>query len=302
MSNKIQTIRRFHQEFKSFRYTDMTPVASSEYLEAVTEVDQNGNITIESKFDMDGELEERNTYTYDQLGKMTEHILYFAIDDVYEKRVLIRDDKGNALSETKYYGGEAGEKTEYEYATDGKIVGVRYYDEEGDFFQHEVLTYNEKRNPLERITYNKDDKKIQHITFLSDDQYKIIDEEYDAKGALLSRTEIQLNENGKESKSFQTNAQGKVIASVENIYDDRGNVIRRVHKDFHPKTVKFVYDEQDRLIEQELFDGNGTLLRKNLYDYDDDGNMMSEQTYEIDSSRGGKDKHYALRYEYLLSV
>lgn len=298
MSNKIKTIRRFHQEFKSFSYTDMRPVDSSEYLEAVTEVDQNGNITIESKFDIDGDLEERNTFTYDQLGKLTEHILYFAIDDVYEKRVLIRDDKGFALSETKYYGDEAGEKTEYEYTSDGKIVGIRHYDEEGDFFQREVLTYDDKNNPHERITYNKEDKKIKLITFLSGDQYKIIDEEYDAKGGLLSRTEILLNEKGKESKAIQTNAHGKLISTVENIYDDRGNVIRRVHKDFHSKTVKFVYDEQDRLIEQELFDGNGTLLRKNLYDYDDDGNMMSEQTYEIDSSRGGKDKHYALRYEY----
>ena len=50
----------------------------------------------------------------------------------------------------------------------------------------------------------------------------------------------------------------------------------------------------------ELFDGNGILLRKNLYEYDDEGNVIAEQTYEMDTTRGGRDKHFGTRYEYEL--
>ena len=33
---------------------------------------------------------------------------------------------------------------------------------------------------------------------------------------------------------------------------------------------------------QELFDGSGLLLRKNVYEYDNDGRLLTEQNYEID--------------------
>ena len=78
-------------------------------------------------------------------------------------------------------------------------------------------------------------------------------------------------------------------------------MIRRNYKDFFSKTVHYTYDEQNRLTVQEMFDASGLLLKKNLYTYDDDGNLAAEQTYEIDTARGGRDKHFGARYEYDLS-
>jgi hypothetical protein len=40
------------------------------------------------------------------------------------------------------------------------------------------------------------------------------------------------------------------------------------------------------------------LLRKNMYEYDEEGNVSAEQTYEMDTSRGGRDRHFGSRYEY----
>ena len=62
--------------------------------------------------------------------------------------------------------------------------------------------------------------------------------------------------------------------------------------------MRYTYDEQDRMLTQELFDGSGMLLKKNIYEYDEAGNIITEQTFEIDTSRGGRDKHFGTRYEY----
>ena len=62
--------------------------------------------------------------------------------------------------------------------------------------------------------------------------------------------------------------------------------------------MKYEYNEKDLLITQELFDDNGMLLRKNMYDHDEEGNIIAEQTYEMDTTRGGRDKHFGTRYEY----
>jgi YD repeat-containing protein len=114
----------------------------------------------------------------------------------------------------------------------------------------------------------------------------------------VSKTVILFNDKGKELSTVQTTPQGKLISGVKNKYDERGNLIEKVYKDFYSKTVTYTYDENDLLTTQELYDDSGLLLRKNMYEYDDDGNVITEQTYEMDTSRGGRDKHFGTRYEY----
>jgi hypothetical protein len=110
---------------------------------------------------------------------------------------------------------------------------------------------------------------------------------------------IVFNENGKETSTVQTNPQGKLITKVDVTYDENGNVTRRDYKDFYSKSVFYTYNDKNLVTSQELLDENGILLRKNLYEYDDEGNVIAEQTYEMDTSRGGRDKHYGTRYEYV---
>ena len=44
-------------------------------------MDANGNVFVGIKFDQEGELEERNTYTYFPQGKLGKHVLLFAVED-----------------------------------------------------------------------------------------------------------------------------------------------------------------------------------------------------------------------------
>lgn len=134
MANKIKLVRRHNQRYKNFSFSELMTKADEEYLESLIEMDENGNIVSESKFDKQGELEERNTLSYNSEGKLLEHVLYYAMDDFSEKRLLKRNEKGKLIEETKFYGDDSGEKTSYEYNDKNQITGIIEFDEEGDFY------------------------------------------------------------------------------------------------------------------------------------------------------------------------
>ncbi|MCC7231557.1 MAG: hypothetical protein IT242_01330 [Bacteroidia bacterium] len=301
MAGKIKIIKRFNQRYKSLSFSELMTRADEEYLEMQAEMDEQGNVVTESKFNAEGELEERNSYTWNSSGKLMSHELYYAVDDVTEHRVLTRDDKDRLISEVKYYGEDAGEKTEYSYDDKDNISEIKFYDEEGDFSAREVYSYSKNGSVSEKYRYGQDGKVTEHLTFTPGSEEKQVDEtEFNPDGSVRSKTMVRFNDQGKEISSVQTTADGKLISSVATMYDDRGNVIEKKHKDFYSKTLRYEYDEADRVIVTELYDGSGLLLRKNIVSYNDDGQVLNEQTFEIDTARGGKDKHFGNRYEYEL--
>lgn len=296
---KFKTIHRYNQNYKNFNFSELTPEADEEYLDLTIELDGEGKVVSESKFSNDGELEERSTYVYGPHGKLVEHELFYVVDDAREKRVLTRNEKGNLLSEIKYYGDEEGSRTNYEYDEKENIIGIVNLDEEGVFASREEIKYNEKNVVVERIIIDVDSKIVSKTSFNYLSPTQIEEVETDAKGDLISRTINTFDEKGNELSSVQTNPQGKLISAVANVLDERGNVIEKVYKDFYSKKVKNEYDELDRLTKQEIYDNSGMLVKRNSYVYDDEGNIIEEQNYEMDSSRGGRDRHYGTRYEYL---
>jgi YD repeat-containing protein len=295
---KIKSIKRYNQSYKNFSFSDPTSHAEDEFMELEVAMDLNGNATQEIKYTQDGEIEEKNSYSFNEKGKLLSHELMYVLDDVTEKRVLTRNEKGFLVKEVKYYGSDSGESTIYEYNDKDNVVAIVHYDEEGNFVTREEISYDEKDNVSMRAVYDEKKNLQSKTTFTSTDRKTIEEYEYDSKEALVSKTVIRFNDLDKEESSVQTNPQGKLITAITNKFDDRGNVIEKVYKDFHSKTVRYDYDDNNRLISQELFDDSGLLLRKNLYEYDDDGNVVAEQNYEMDTTRGGRDKHYGTRYEY----
>jgi hypothetical protein len=298
MAQKIKNIKRYNRYFKTFNFSNTQEVAEEEHLESNIQLNENGDTLSEEKFSVDGELEERNTYAYNDKGKLTEHSLLYAAEDATEKRVLERDEAGRLLKETKFYGGDTGEHTEYVYNSEGEPVERKNFDEEGNFISRDVFTYDGKGSLSEQVSYDVKEKIISKITYATAEDKSIEQCEYDGNGKLQNKTVIKFGEGGKETSSVQTTPEGKLISSITSVYDERGNVKERHYKDFYSKTIRYQYDDQDRCTMQELFDGNGTLLRKNMYEFDEQGNLSTEQTYEMDTSRGGRDKHFETRFEY----
>ncbi|MBK7911164.1 MAG: hypothetical protein KBB38_00660 [Bacteroidia bacterium] len=299
MAQSIKTVRRFNQLYRNFSFSELMAKADEEFLESVTEMDAKGNIVEESKFDSSGELEERNTYRFGPHGKLEEHVLFYAVDDVTERRVLQRDEKGLLLEEVRYYGDDTGERLVYTYGDKDLLVSLKRYDEEGDFDYEESFSYDANDSLTMRERKRGGGVVVSRMRFSPEGEgTKLEEEEFDEAGKPVSTTVSVYNKDGKEVSSVQRNVQGKLISSVSSVYDEHGNILERKHQDFYSKITRFTYDEQHRLLTQELFDGSGLLLRKNVYEYDNDGRLLTEQNYEIDTSRGGRDKHYGSRYEY----
>ena len=299
MSKKIKSINRFNQNYKNFSFSDLTSRADIEYLELTLQFNNSGNLIEEIKYTTDSILEEKNNYEFDDKGKLISHTLLYAIDNVTEKKVLKRNEKGLLVTEVKYYGSDSGESTHYEYNDKDNVTAIVLYDEENIFVSREEITYDEKGSLKERRTADSENKLLSRITFTSPAENEIEEIDYNENDAIVSRTVIKFNDKGKEISSLQTNPQGKVISSVLNTYDETGNIIEKINKDFYSKKVLYAYNDNNLLISQEIFDDSGLLLRKNMYEYDDDGNVTTEQTYEMDTTRGGRDKHFGTRYEYL---
>ncbi len=297
--SKFKTIKKYNQNFKNYNFSEDTPVAELEFLEMTIDFDTEGRVVSEIKFTEDGEMEEQNDYRYDANGKLIEHELYYALDEAREKVVLVRDEKGKLVSETKMYGDEKGAHVEFEYDSKDRVVAIVNYDDDGDFSSRETIEYNDAGGIVKRSTLGIDNKIVSEIKFVYLSDKQVEETHYDEKGKMGNLTVTTFDDKGKEVNSVERNAQGKLISSMLNIFDDRGNVIEKIYKDFHSKKVKNEYDEKDQLILQEIFDTNGLLVKRNTYDYDEAGNIISEQNFEMDSSRGGRDRHFGTRYEYI---
>jgi len=298
MAQKIKNIKRYNRYFKPFNFSNTQETAEEEHLESNIQMNVNGDTVSDEKFSADGELEERNTYAYDEKGKLIEHSLLYAAEDATEKRVLERDDSGKLLKETKYYSGDPGEHTEYSYNSQGEPIERKNFDEEGNFISRDVFNYDDKGGLTEQVSFDEKEKVLSKVTYATGGDKSIEQCEYDGNNKLLSRTILKFNDAGKEISSTQTTPEGKLVSGIVTLYDERGNATERQYKDFYSKVIRYQYDEHDRCTMQELFDGNGMLMRKNIYEFDEQGNLSREQTYEMDTSRGGRDKHFETRYEY----
>jgi hypothetical protein len=290
-------VKRFAATYRSLAAVGSEP--ASEYLENLVEFDGQGNVSRESKFFPDGNAEEISSYEYDSGGRMTGHLLEYVPDETSEKKVLERDGEGRITRETKYYGEFAGEHTDYVYNADGLITEVKSFDEEGDFSMREEITYDDKKQIASRSFFDNEGKLNEKRVFaIAADGLSVEEQVFDQAGTLKSNRTTKLNPEKKETDVVEKTGQGKLVSATHSVYDLNGNLIERHFKDFYSKVLKYAYDEQNRCISEELFDDHGTLLRKQIFEYDNEGRLVAEQNYEMDMTRGGRDKHQSLRYEY----
>jgi len=299
MPRKIKSIRKYSQRYKNLSFSELMSVADEEFLETVIELDAEGRVLSESKFANDGELEENNLFSYNPQGKLTEHVLVFAVEDVTEKRVLKRNEKGLLLEEVKYYGDDTGERFTYTYNEKEDVTSITRFDEDGVFDYCEEMTYDSGGSLAERVKKDQSGNVLSKMMFSKNtDDHSVEENEYKSDGTLESKTVYKFDESGREISAVQTTKDGKLISSVVSVYDENGDMVERHYKDFFSKLVKNTYDDQHRILTTELFDNTGLLLRKNIHTYDEEGNLATEQTFEMDTSRGGRDKHFGTRYEY----
>lgn len=272
----------------------------SEFLLQEIAYDEKGNVIVDSKYNSDGELEERHSYTLNQHDSLVSHSVEMPLDEVIERFVYDRNEADQLVVVTKFYGKEAGERTEYVYDENNLPTTITYYDADGDKEQTEHYTYNEQKEVVKKVINNHSDES-QSKTHLY---------EYNDKGLLMlytvegnnekTNTEYSYNAHGLEEKCIQNSSNGKKLLEITSEYDENLRLVKRSTKGYYIRITSIAYDKQGRVWEEQLSDENNFVIARNAFEYTEDGRIAEEVVYETDLTRAGRDTHMIMRYEYEL--
>jgi hypothetical protein len=275
-------------------------IPESEFLLQEIEYDEKGNVDVDSKYNSDGELEERHSYTLNQQGSLVSHSVEMPLDEVVEQFNYDRNESDQLTAVTKYYGEEAGERTTYVYDENNLPVTITYYDADGELESTENYNYNEQKLVVKKVINHHADQS-QNKTHLYD---------YNDKGLLMryvvesendkTITEYNYNPHDLEEKCIQNNSNGKKLLEINSEYDENLRLVKRSTKGYYIRITTIAYDDKGRVIEEQLSDENNFVIARNAFEYTDDGRISEEVVYETDLTRAGRDTHMIMRYEYEL--
>jgi len=270
----------------------------SEVLSVHSMFDASGNIVEEIRIDEEDQVE-KHTFAYDGTGKLVRHELIIESDGVSESFEYARDEKGRITAETKFYGEDEGESVVYVYEAHDQPVMIERFDSDSELESIEKISYNDRNLLIEHkrfkpenellettnITYNEKDLPVEKVVM-------------DNAGHVTSTTFLEYNDKGEPVRITEKNNQGKVISDVTSVYDDRGNVVERKVRDFHSRTLRFVFDERNNCIEETVYDENGNLTMKSNYEFDENNQLTTESGYFLDMNRGSQLANTQSHYEY----
>jgi len=296
MPGKFKTSKKYITRFKKLAFGGEE---EGEFLSVHAIYDDKGNIVEEHKTDEETGALEKNFYFYDPAGKMIKHELVIDSEGISEIFEYNRDEKGRLLTEIKYYGDDPGEKSIYEYGASDQPVKIERFDSDGEPEAIEKITYNERDLPVEHLKLDPTGKLIEKSIIGYSEQDKPLEKKvYGPDGKLIRETFLQYNEQGELSRIVERNGEGKITSDIHTYYDERGNITERSIRDFHPRVLRFKYDENDNCIEEEMLDENGNLTMRSVYTFDEQNRVVTESGYFMDMNRSHQMANTRARYEY----
>ena len=295
----MKAIRKYSTPIKSLLRSVTEQDAIPEVLTQEEEYNDKNLLVLEKKYNMDGEIEEVHSFTYDEQGRLLNHLLEIPEDGISERFVTSRNADGNPTLIVKYYGDDEGEKTEYVYGTNAQVVKIMRYDADGEFEAEEDLEYDDQSKLMvRRITSPVEGNKCYRFSY--DEKSNLIKEEdFDENDQLSAYVEIDYDEEERETYVSRFNEAGKMISQLLTEYDAQGRIVRKIAKSSNVRITSFEYDEQGRVIEESLSDQNDFVISRTRLTYDDDGRIAEETIYETDLTRSGRDTHLSNRFEYV---
>jgi len=199
--------------------------------------DKNGNLLEKVTYTGDGQVDSKNTYTYNKAGKKIETYAYrtsFGDLELTEKQILSYDDQGNNVKiDYMDANGNSFGSRKMLYDTKGNLIEDQNLAEDGSVQMKQRYIYNNKNELVERHTIGKNDN--------------------------IARKAI-LNTRGQLLSLEYYDAEGKITRKSGNIYDDYGNTTAELKYDKDGTETKYVeyayfYDNQHNWTEQKAAQG-----------------------------------------------
>lgn len=300
-TQNLKAIRTYNSPFKALSFAMPEEEDQDEFLFSEIKYDIKGNIIEETNYTSENRLEEKRTYKYDDNGKLIEETVLHAAEDFEEKRKIIRDEKGHSVEEIKEYPDGTIERTLIKRDNNSNIIEIIVLDEDGAQESRQVFKYDEKNNLKSHVKLDMDGETIEATECESDENGNIISKkEILPEEGIEITTEAEYDEEGREIRSATYNEDGKKLSEVELIYDEEGNHIETISRDYinrgDSRKITFAYDNKNCVVER-VMTLNDELLRQVNYCYDENGNLIEEESLQPDYSKGGR-QAYKKKYEY----
>ncbi len=259
--------------------------------------DEDGRILEEIKFDPFGSVQEHYKKEYLQDGRIHKEYSFDENDDILEeneyhyendklKNISISYQDGSVDTENFIYDTEGKlleknlvtdedeieSKTLYVYL-EGKMIGERSYDEDGELFLEKKMKYNEKGLLTDEEFLNEEEGE----------KYRILNV-YDEKGNLVEMKRYDNDDQLVEKTSFTLDHKNRIISTADETPEGA-------------KQIEMRYDENDNLIFQEEKDAAGNISHTVNRTFNEDGKVVEVDAF-VNLKGMGVDQRYLLRYEY----
>ncbi len=262
-----------------------------------TEFNQNGQITTEIKYNINGDAEEKYIYKFDGDGKLIEEISYLTDDEVAEHKTYEYNETGKILHAFKHYADGSKDITEYSYNAAGMVTEKITKDEDGEIEERELLVY--KDGNLETRELFESGKQTLKETFRFDEKGNLIENTSDSVDEGKTRFVHNYNEDGILEKTLNYNDKNELVGKTVYELNDAGKIVQLNEENpFEKSETKLVYDEHGNAVEQIETNALGEVNNHIIRAYNEYNDVV-ESKVNVNFHGARIDQDYILKYEYV---
>jgi hypothetical protein len=237
---------------------DVNKIEIDRFLFKKYTVDSNGKTLDETEYDSESNIVCKRIYRYFDTGEVKEYIEYDPFEELLERHFYTKNKSGEVdRFEYEFSGGQKSIK-EFSFTDIGNADKATISDENGEITGYEIYTLDEEGRTREEIELDSENNEISKY-----------EKTYDENGILNCE------------KQFRDG----VLFNAESFeYDEKGNVVKKIHRNYPDKFEvidEYQFDKNNNMINNSSRQ-NGILVFENKCGYNDNGNLISEEFFELD--------------------
>ncbi len=267
--------------------------ATSSYTYSHITYTADGQLLTETRYNEDGEVEEKYENKFDEEGRLIEELTYLDGDEIAAHKTYERDNEGQVTKAFKHYLDGEKDTIHYKRDDEGRLIEKATIDSYGEEEAREVIEYKKDKVSRRRI--------LEYDELMLEETY-----EYDQDGNMVEHTKWTIEEedakfvntfdaSGKLIEALKQDLKGKLLSRIEYQYD--GEQMTKVMEE-HPygtNTTTLIYDEKGNPVEQVEVDQNGEINNKARRSYNENDDVVESEVF-INFHGRGIDQHYLLTY------